>query len=169
MKDYLTIATIVKPQGIRGEVKVISMTDSPEDLSSFNRVYIGGNVYKILKVRPQGENCAYLTLSGVADRNAAELFRGLNIDALREDAPALPENTYYIADVIGCKLVDDTGAEIGEVESITPAKDDIYEAVKKDGKRVVFPAVEGLIHAVDLSVRVITVSAARFKEVALDE
>lgn len=169
MKDYLTIATIVKPQGIRGEVKVLTMTDSPEDLQAFDRVYIGGNAYKMLKVRPQGGNCAFVTLSGIADRNAAELLRGLDILALREDAPALPEDTYYIADLIGCKVQDDTGAEIGAVESVTPAKTDIYEVAKGNGKKVVFPAVKGLITSVDLSARTVTVSAARFKEVALDE
>lgn len=168
MKDYLTIATIVKPQGIRGEVKVLTMTDCPEDLQAFDRVYIGGNAYKMLKVRPQGGNCAFVTLSGIADRNAAELLRGLNIDALREDAPALPDDTFYIADLIGCTVVDDAGADIGTVESVTPAKTDIYEVIKGNGKKVVFPAVKGLIADVDWSVRTITVSAARFKEVALD-
>lgn len=169
MKDYLTIATIVKPQGIRGEVKVLTMTDSPEDLQAFERVYIGGNAYKMLKVRPQGGNCAFVTLSGIADRNAAELMRGLNIEALREDAPALPDDTFYIADLIGCKVADDNGVEVGTVESVTPARTDIYEVVKESGKKVVFPAVKGLITDVDLSARRITVSAARFKEVALDE
>lgn len=169
MKDYLTIATIVKPQGIRGEVKVLTMTDYPEDLQAFDRVYIGGNAYKMLKVRPQGGNCAFVTLSGVADRNAAELLRGLDIQALREDAPALPDDTFYIADLIGCTVVDDAGTEIGTVESVTPAKTDIYELKKGNGNKVVFPAVKGLITDVNLSERKITVGAARFKEVALDE
>ena len=62
MKDFLTIATIVKPQGIRGEVKVLALTDSPEDLQAFTRVYVGGKPCKILKVRAQNGNCAFLTL-----------------------------------------------------------------------------------------------------------
>ena len=54
MKDFLTIATIVKPQGIRGEVKVLALTDSPEDLQAFTRVYVGGKPCKILKsARPK--------------------------------------------------------------------------------------------------------------------
>ena len=169
MKDYLTVATIVKPQGIRGEVKALTMTDSPEDLQAFTRVYIGGKCYKLLKVRPQGGNCAYLTLSGIADRNAAELLRGLAVEAARSDAPELPEGTYYIADVIGCAVVDDCGVAVGEVTDVTPARTDVYEVAKPDGKRLVFPAVEGLIADVNLKERKITVSAARLAEVALDE
>ena len=167
MTDFLTIATIVKPQGIRGEVKVLAMTDFPEDLKAFDKVYIGGNCYKMLKVRPQGGNCAFVTLSGIADRNAAELLRGKEITVLREDAPALPEDTFYIADVIGCTVVDDEGKIYGEVESITPARTDIYEVRKPDGKILTFPAVEGLITDIDVVARKVTVSAARIKEVAL--
>ncbi|MDE6690676.1 MAG: ribosome maturation factor RimM [Clostridia bacterium] len=167
MTDYLTIATIVKPQGIRGEVKVLAMTDFPEDLKAFDRVYVGGNAYKILKVRPQGGNCAFVTLSGIADRNAAELLRGLEITVMRSDAPALPEDTFYIADIIGCTVVDESGKIYGEVESITPARTDIYTLKTSDGKAVTFPAVEGLISDIDTAARKVTVNAARMAEVAL--
>lgn len=167
MENYLTIAQIVKPQGIRGELKVLAMTDFPEDLQSFVRVYVGGNAYKILKVRPAGGNCAFVTLSGIADRNAAETLRGLDITALREDAPALPEDTYYIADIIGCTVVDDRGKIYGEVASITPARTDIYELKCEGGKTLTFPAVQGLITDIDVAARKVTVVGARMKEVAL--
>lgn len=167
MKDYLTVATVVKPQGIRGEVKVLTMTDAPEDLQAFERVYIGGNCHKLLKVRPQGGNCAFITLSGIADRNAAELLRGQEIKVDRADAPALPEDTFYIADVIGCKVVDDGGAVIGTVKDITPARTDIYEVLAPDGKIVSFPAVSGLITDVNLQTRTVTVVRSRFDEVSV--
>lgn len=169
MKNYLTIAQIVKPQGIRGELKVLSMTDAPEDLQAFGSVYVGGKAYKMLKVRPQGGNCAFITLSGVADRNAAELLRGLAVEARREDAPALPEDTFYIADVIGCAVVDDGGALLGEVEDITPARTDVYEVKRVDGKKLTFPAVEGLIEDIDLISRTVKVNRERLKQVALED
>lgn len=167
MTDYLTIAQIVKPQGIRGEVKVIAMTDGPTDLQAFDKVYVGGNALRILKVRPAGGNCAYLTLSGIADRNAAETLRGQEVRVMRSDAPALPEDTFYIADLIGCTLVDESGRVYGEVESITPARTDIYEVKTPEGKILTFPAVEGLISEIDAAARRVTVSASRLKEVAL--
>lgn len=167
MENYLTIAQIVKPQGIRGEVKVIAMTDGPTDLQAFDRVYVGGNALRILKVRPAGGNCAYLTLSGIADRNAAETLRGQEVRVMRSDAPALPEDTFYIADLIGCNIVDENGRVYGEVESITPARTDIYEVRTPEGKILTFPAVEGLISEIDAAARRVTVSASRLKEVAL--
>ena len=152
MKDFLTIATIVKPQGIRGEVKVLALTDSPEDLQAFTRVYVGGKPCKILKVRAQNGNCAFLTLSGIADRNAA----------------ALPQDTFYIADVIGCRVLSGD-SEIGVVEEITPAKTDVYAVALNSGKRLVFPAVQGLIESVDLAEKTVRVNAERLGEVAFEE
>ena len=167
--NRLTIATIVKPQGIRGEVKVLTMTDAPEDLKAFDRVYIGGNCYKILKVRPQNGNCAFVTLSGIADRNAAELLRGMAVEVAREDAPELPDGTYYIADVIGCKVVDEEGKILGEVTEIIPARTDIYEVKTPEGKRLTFPAVEGLIADVDTKKGTVIVNRARLSEVGLED
>ena len=124
MPKTLTIATVLKPQGIRGEIKVKALTDSAEDLKNFPRVFIDGVEYKVLSVRPAGD-CAFLSLRGIADRNAAELLRGKDVIALREDAPELPEDTFYLVDVLGCEVVTEKGKSIGTICDITPAKTDI--------------------------------------------
>ena len=165
----LTVAKILKPQGIRGEIKVMTFTDSPADLNAFDKVYIGGNCFKMLKVRPQSGDTAFITLSGIADRNAAETLRGMDVNVDREEIPALPEGTYYIADVVGCRIVTAEGEELGEIISITPARTDIYEYAKPDGKAVSFAAVEGVILSTDVEAKVVTVDKARLAEVAIDE
>lgn len=168
-KDYLTIAKIVKPQGIRGEMKVLAMTDSAEDLCAFNRVYVGGNAYKVLKVRPQNTECAFITLAGIADRNAAELLRGQEVLADRADAPELPEGRFYIVDVIGCRVEDGEGNFIGTVTGVTPARTDVYEVEEESGAKLIFPAATGVIENIDASSKLVRVDGKRLKEVALEE
>lgn len=165
MQEKLTVATILKPQGIRGEVKVKALTDSAEDLKAFKKIIIDGVEYSVLSVRASGE-FAYLGIKGVADRNAAELLRGKDIEVNRDDAPALPEGRYYIVDLIGCSLVTERGDILGEVTSVTPAKTDIY-VIERDGREITFAAADGVISDVDLEARKITVNAKRFKEVSL--
>ena len=169
MKDFLTVAKILKPQGIRGEIKVMTFTDTPADLQAYERVYVGGNCYKMLKVRPQNGDCAFITLSGIADRNAAETLRGYDVEVDREDAPELPEGTYYIADVIGCKAYTEDGEELGVITKITPARTDIYEYEKPDGKTVVFAAVDGVILSTDVVEKKIVFDKTRLAEVAIDD
>ena len=165
MEKTLTVATVLKPQGIRGEIKVKALTDTAEDLASFRRVFIDGCEYKVMSVRPAGD-CVYLTLRGIADRNAAELLRGKDVIVLREDAPALPENTYYLVDVLGCELVTEKGKSLGTISETTPAKTDIY-VVEGNGKKITFVAAEGVISDIDVEAKRVIVNKKRFDEVAL--
>lgn len=165
MQKYLTVATILKPQGIRGEVKVMPFTDSAEDLKSFSKVIIDGTEYKVLACRAAG-GYAYLTLRGVPDRNAAELLRGREVLVDRAEAPELPEDRVYIADVVGCMLVTEEGKELGEITDITPARTDIY-TVKIGEREVMFPSADGVIVEIDEDGGKVTVNEKRFKEVAL--
>ena len=165
MKAPLTIATVLKPQGIRGEIKVKALTDSAEDLKAFKAVLIDGVEYSVFSVRAQGD-IAYLTLKGVADRNAAELLRGKDVTADRENAPALPEGRYYIVDLIGCRVENERGDFLGEVTGVTPAKTDIY-TLSKDGKEITFAAADGVISDIDVDGAKIVVNGKRFKEVSL--
>ena len=51
MQKFLTVATVLKPQGIRGEIKVMPQTDSAEDMKDFSSVIIDGTSYKVLACR----------------------------------------------------------------------------------------------------------------------
>ncbi len=161
----MTVATVLKPQGIRGEIKVKALCDSAEDLLGLARVYIDGAEYGVLNVYARGE-FAFMTLRGVADRNAAELLRGKDIEALRNDMPALPEGRYYIADLTDCEVVTQTGESVGKIAYVTPAKTDIYTVQTPKGE-VSFPAADGVIESVDVDKKIIVVNKKRFKEVSV--
>lgn len=165
MKETLTVATVSKPQGIRGEIKVKVFCDDAQDLFQLKRVLIDGEEYALLNARGQGET-AYLSLKGVFDRNAAELLRGKFIDAYRCDLPELPDDTFYIADLIGCEVVTGSGEAVGKVISVTPAHTDIY-TLQSDKGEISFAAAEGVIESVDVQSKIITVNKKRFKEVSV--
>lgn len=165
MEEKLTIATVLKPQGIRGEVKIKVFLDDGEDIKSFKRVFVGGEEYALLSVRAQGE-FAYVALRGIADRNAAELLRNKDIEVYRSELPEPPEGRYYIADLIGCEVVTSSGEVIGEVISVTPAKTDIYTLQTPKGE-LSFAAADGVIESVDVQNKKIIVNKKRFKEVSV--
>lgn len=165
MTDRLNVATILKPQGIRGELKVKPLTDTSADLKKFKKVLIDGVEYAVLNARGVGEY-GFLTLRGVADRNTAELLRGKQVYVKREDAPALPEDTFYVVDVLGCELLYETGERVGEIVDITPAKTDVYTA-NINGKNVPFVAVKGVIEQIDINDKKVVVNKQKFLQVAL--
>lgn len=162
----LIIAEVLKPQGIRGEIKVKTFTDAPENVKAFKTVYIDGNPYKILSFRVGGDGAAYLGLRGVPDRNAAELLRGKTIEGERDDGPILDEGQYYIVDILGLSCQTEEGEELGVVTDISNFSSDIY-TIEKAGKKILFPAVKGVIKRVDLENKKLVVDKKIFDEIAV--
>lgn len=164
--DRLTIGNIIKPQGIKGEVKVRPFTDTPADMKRFKTVFVGDEEFKVLSFRTDGE-FAYIALRGVADRNAAETLRGKDITADRNAAPPLDEGTYYIVDIIGCSVRYEDGVTVGVISDVIPAATDIY-TVERDGQKpIMFPVAKGVVLSVDINKKEITVDKKRFLQVAV--
>ena len=162
----LVIAEVLKPQGIRGEIKVKTFTDAPENVKAFKTVYIDGNPYKILSFRVGNDGAAYLGLRGVPDRNAAELLRGKIIEGERDDGPVLDEGQYYIVDILGLLCETEDGETLGTVTDISNFSSDIY-TIEKAGKKILVPAVKGVIKRVDLENKKLVVDKKVFDEIAV--
>lgn len=167
MEEFLKIGLIVKPQGIRGELKLTPLTDDLTRFIGLKKVYIDGAIYSVLTSK-LGGGVAFLTLSGISDRNQAETFRGKYVCVRREDAVPLKKDTYFIADIIGCALKTETTL-IGEVVDVTSAKTDIFTVRTIDGKTLRFPFIKDLLVKVDVENKEITVKEKRLGEVGLYE
>lgn len=126
MQGTIIIGEVLKPQGVRGEIKIKPYIDDFADIRNFKTLFIAGKEYKVLACRTD-PSAAYLALSGIADRDAAELLRGKEVEALRSEAPAPAEGRYYIVDVIGCRVYTAEGKDLGEIADVTSAHTDIYE------------------------------------------
>ena len=163
----LIIGEVLKPQGIRGELKIKTFTDFPEDVKAFKTVYIDDTPYKILSFRVGNDGAAYIGLRGVPDRNAAELMRGKLLQGEREDAPPLNDGQYYIVDIIGLSCETQEGEVLGVVKDIKNLSSDIY-TIEKAGKSILFPAVKGVIKRVDLENKKLVVDKKIFDEIAVD-
>ena len=110
-----------------------------------------------------------MTISGISDRNTAEAFRGKFLYVTRENAVPLEEGRYFIADIIGCELVNDKGAKLGQITDVTPNRVDVITVKKTDGKIMRFPFLNDLVIDVDIINQKMTVLAKRLAEVSVDE
>lgn len=164
--DRLLIGEVLKPQGIRGELKIKTFTDFPEDVKKFGTVYIDEKPYKILSFRVGTDGMAYIGLRGIPDRNAAELFRGKKLEGAREDAPELEEGRYYIVDIIGLSCETQGGEFLGTVKDIKNLASDVY-TIEKDGKSILFPVVKNVIIDIDLINKKVVIDKKVFDEIAV--
>lgn len=167
MNAHIVIGKIVKPQGIKGEVKVIPLTDDSARFKSLRNVIIDGVTYGVKSCRVTGE-AVFMLLENITDRNAAELLRNKDVIVRREDAVKLPEGRHFIVDLIGCSVQTDE-ATVGKLVEVLAYKTEVYRVRCEDGRYLLFPTADGLILSTDVEGGVIRVDAKRLREVSVYE
>ncbi len=167
MQDTLKIGLIVKPQGVKGEVKIQPLTDDISRFKKLKTVLIDGKNIAVERVVLAG-NTVFLALTGIYDRDTAESLRGKFICVDRENAVKLPKDNYFIADIIGCKLFAEQEL-IGEVVDVFSSRTDVFTVKCEDGKVMRFPFLKDVLLSVDVQNKKIIVKAKRLGEVACYE
>lgn len=118
-KEKILVGKIVAPQGIRGEVRVQTYTQTPTDLKTL-KLYsdkLSDNSFHFVRQLNPQSTVIIAKIDGVNDRNAAELLRGVELFINRSDLPELKEGEYYQADLIGMRVIRG-GIELGVVDNI---------------------------------------------------
>ncbi len=169
MKEFFELGRILKPQGIRGEVKVEAYTDDIGRFDYLEHVYVkeAGEMRRVaVEARRMDNAFAYLKLEGVPDRNAAEAMRGQYLYIDRKNAAKLPEGRHYIEDMIGLEVVDTNGQNLGVLaEVIQTGAADVYRVSGKRG--MMFPSVPQVVLKTDVEAGNILVDAERLQEVCV--
>jgi 16S rRNA processing protein RimM len=171
LDEYLVIGEIMKPQGVKGEVKVRPITCDPSRFEGITRVLFkneaGAYVPEKVKVSRVDLDAVYLTVHGYSDRTAAEGLRGRLLYVDRASALKLPEDMEFICDLIGCVAHDDTGRLIGTLSDVMqPGSSDVYVFQGPLGE-VLVPALKSVILEVDVKNKTMLLSKARLSEVAV--
>ncbi len=170
--DYVRIGLVAKPQGIRGEIKVNSLSDRLERFLELKYVFVedkGKYLKYNVKGTRLGDGCAFLFLEKIYTRDEAEALRNKYICVDRQNAIKLPEGRYFIFDLIGCNVVTDTGEELGKLtEVMQPGANDVYVVQGKNGE-VLIPVVDSFVLDVNIDKKLITVKGDMLQEVAVYE
>lgn len=152
MKQFLEIAKIVATQGVRGEVRCKYYCDAPEVLCEFDVLYLdkGKTAVRVLRAFPH-KNLVVMKLEGVSSIEEAQKYIGKILYLDRDDAE-LPEDTYFIQDIIGLEVKDaDTGEIYGKVSDVYQnGAADVYSIKKDDGTELMFPCVDEVVKKIDI-------------------
>ena len=152
--EKLKLGQIVSAVGLKGELKVYPFTDYRERFEELESLFIEDQLVQIEKVRYGNNNVVILKIRGVDDRTAADKLRGRFLLIDRKNARELPEDTYFIADLIGLTVVDDQDTVVGTlVEVIQNKSQDLYEIRTTQGTTFLLPAVEEFVLAIDMNTR----------------
>lgn len=138
--EQVEIGKIVTVRGVRGEVKVLPWADSADFFDEIDTVYIEEKAYPITG-RVYVKSCVCLKLKGVDTVEAARALVGKQVYIDEEQLPPVGENTYYIRDLIGMRVLEGE-KEIGRVRDVfSTGANDVYEVVDGSGKQILIPAI----------------------------
>ncbi|MBE5796294.1 MAG: 16S rRNA processing protein RimM [Clostridiales bacterium] len=172
MNEYLMIGEVLKPQGIRGEVKVKPFSANHDDFRRWKTLYIRkGEGYEAIKAKCSRvhDGFVYVTLGECASMEDAEKLRGVQLWIDRAHANQLEEDEVYISDLIGCEGVDEEGKSIGVLSDVLQhGVVDVY-VFKQKSRSVMAPALKAVFPAVDVAAKRISVVRERLDEVAVWE
>ncbi len=160
--EKIKIGKIVNAVALRGEVKVYHYSDYKERFEEIDNILLEHKgkyeEYSIEGTRYQNE-MVILKLKGVSDRNAAEALKERDIYITEADLRELPEDTFYVRDLIGCKALNaETGGEIGEITDVLQnSAQDIYKIKLPNGKEALIPVVSEFVKEVDIEKKIVKI------------
>jgi 16S rRNA processing protein RimM len=138
---------VVGARGLRGHLKVETLTDYPERLAPGERVFLEGDEAPLEVVEVgQAGRLSVLRLQGIGSRAETEALIGRFLEVERR---ALPEGSYYWHELEGLRVVDELAGELGRIAEVFRAgENEVYRVVGPRGETLV-PALRGVVLEID--------------------
>ncbi len=161
---FLLLGRVLRPHGIRGELRIEVLTAYPERIVPEQRVYLGpdpadvsaARLYTIAQAR-RHQQYLILQFAEIGDRNAAELLREQYVMVAFEDAVPLEDGEYYLFQVIGLNVITTDGETLGNVkEVLETGANDVFVVHGPRGE-ILLPVIDECVQDIDFDAGTITV------------
>ena len=150
--DLIAIGKIVAPHGVRGELRIAVLTDFPERFFSMKQVIVEGKGKMTVTGVRAHQDLILLTLAEVKDRDAAIALRGRLLQITHAELTPLPNDNFYVFDLIGLHVFDEVGQELGTLSDVLQTgANDVYVIRQANGKELLLPALRSVVLSVDIA------------------
>ena len=153
MEDFFQVGIVTATHGLKGEVKVFPTTDDVKRFKRLREVILDTGKERIgLEVESVKffKQFAIVKFKGIDDISAVEKYRKASILVTRENAVRLRKDEYFIADLMGLKVRDESDSEIGVLRDVMETgANDVYVIDLTDGRELLLPAIKQCVLEVD--------------------
>lgn len=162
MEKLFDVGKIVNTHGIKGEVRVIRITDFEERFLPGNTLYIinkGQNPIPVtIEKHRAHKQFDLLTFKEFNRIDQVEGFKDSLLKIVESDLTTLPKGEYYYHEIIGCNVETDEGDILGEITSVlSPGANDVWVVETKDKKEVLIPYIDDVVKSVDIEKKLVQV------------
>jgi 16S rRNA processing protein RimM len=153
--DRIVVGSLAGAFGVRGEVRLKSFCAEPADIAGYVPLYTpDGRVFRELRIIGQTQGSLTARIPGISSKEEADALRGTPLLADRSRLPALPDDEFYHADLIGLPVHDAGGTLLGTVRAIlNHGAGDILEIAGPRGATLLIPFTQAAVPLVDLAAR----------------
>ncbi|MCT1904161.1 ribosome maturation factor RimM [Oceanobacillus sojae] len=159
--EKLKIGKIVNTHGIRGEVKVLRITDFEERFTPGNKVIITSeqkDTTLTIDSHRIHKGFDLITFKGYTNINDVEKWKGMNLYIDKNQAAELEEDAYYYHEIIGCSVETTEGEALGKIKEIlSPGANDVWVVQRPGKKDLLLPYIEDVVKNVDIEAGTISV------------
>ena len=146
----VVIGKISAPHGVRGEVRIVPLTDFPERFENLKTVFLEDDSKMELESVKFSNKFIIAKFKNINSRNDIEIFNGKLLMLNRSDIPSLPEGEYYNFDIIGLEVIDNKGSKLGKItEVLKTGSNDVY--VVEGKKQILVPALKNVVKEINLT------------------
>lgn len=157
----LEVGKIINTHGLKGEVKIVTWTDSPDVFEDLEYVIIKskkGDITLTIKGVKYQKNNIIVKFKELERIEDAEPLKNSVLYAPREMLGELPDGVYYIADLIGLEVFDDEGQKIGIIADVfSTGANDVYDIKREGQKNLLLPVIDDVVLDVDIEGGKVTV------------
>lgn len=154
-KDWICLAVIGAPKGVRGAVRVTCYNENPKEIATYGPLHAGpgGKALSVRVIESAKPGQIVVKIAGIEDRDAAAALNGTRLFVPREVMPAPEEDEFYHHDLIGLGVVHTDGRELGTVRAlIDNGAGHVVEVLDSDGRDSFFvPFTLEVVPTVDLA------------------
>ena len=153
--ERIVVGSLAGAFGVRGEVRLKSFCAEPADIAGYVPLYTPDwRVFRDIEIIGETQGSLTARIKGISSKEQADALRGTPLLADRDRLPALPEDEYYHADLIGLAVHDPGGTLLGHVRAVlNHGAGDILEVSRPGGATALIPFTLAAVPLVDVAAR----------------
>lgn len=152
MDKKIIIGKIVAPHGVRGDLRILPLTEKPEQFLNLKYLLLPDGHKLTLQHTRFHKHVVLVKAKEICSMNDAELLRGKEVLIYVKDLPKLAEGQYYVADLIGIPVYTENGDKIGIFkESFNAGSTDVYVIETLDKNNILLPAISAYIKEINVA------------------
>ncbi|RLL45295.1 ribosome maturation factor RimM [Oceanobacillus piezotolerans] len=155
-EKMFTVGKIINTHGIRGEVKVLRISDFEDRFQKGKKLFLvkdnGESVELTIDGHRLHKGFDLLHFKEFNNINEVEQFKGLFLKITKEQLTELEENEFYYHEIIDCEVYTISGEKLGVVKEIlSPGANDVWVVKPNKGKDILIPYIEDVVKEVSIT------------------